>query len=331
MVSAALTVYVALEHVEEAKVGVVGEACRRAAARLQTWERGGPFPVNNGAPALLLAELKRGQRKIPPELHRTLSHPGLRLVLLCNEPLADGTTTLRRGRVTLLAPPHSPEAIATELRGFPAPAPPAPPPPSAAPAAARRPGVILRSREQLRRRFWIARLTVAEPAPATEPRFPLVHQRSGEGAAVFVRGAAKDGLSDNDLAQLAVQLAREPGRLTETYLEERLGDELGMVMLAEGTLQWHVYWPFAGPVWLASPRRAPSFWELAGGLRGRLVTLRAYPDDVLAALSAPIAAGPNDAALEAAAAGGGPDLLEHLEGRLRARPTTLSAALVMAR
>src|SRR5262245_36983898 len=149
-------VAIAVDRLESRQVDMAAEACRELDARVLRWSGEDATLLAMDA-RVLVARLKHGERRIPTELHEAMSAgaPGLNLVLLCDEPLVDGRARLSRGRVTLLAPPHSPSSIAAELRGH----------VEAVPekdAATRPAGSLLRCREQLRSRWWVARLSCGD-------------------------------------------------------------------------------------------------------------------------------------------------------------------------
>jgi hypothetical protein len=312
-----------------AQLELAAEACRELGIRLLPWA-GGAVPRNGAEPVAVIAALEPGERRIPAELRGVIaSDPfGPALLLLCNEPLADGAPKVARGRVTLLGPPHSPASIAAELRGL---VPGAARPTPRTPAPRRAP--VVRSREHLRRRSWAARLQCAE-AGAADARFPALHHPSDDGVTLFVPAADRAAPSDAALLEVAAQLAQAGPGPAIAEVAERLGDAVGLIRLSPGADAWQLHWPFEGPLWLVSARRAPTWWDLAAAAPpGRSwLWLDAHEGDLLLGLSRPLPGSAGERAeLEAALAAGGPETLELLERRLRARPFAVSGALVTVR
>jgi hypothetical protein len=312
-------VAVAIDRLGSRQIEITEEACRALAAPVLRW----PGPSEALDAAVLVARLKQGERRIPPELHHAMSEvaPNVNLVLLCDEPLVDGRLRLSRGRVTLLAPPHSPASIAAELRTQLDGLVPALP----APAAPR-----VRCREQLRPKWWVARLTAGD-GQEPEPRFPALVHGTEDGATVFLHRGHEPRPDDNELLRIAGQLAGRDGADAGAWLAEALGAEAAMVRFSAATERWQIHWPFTDAgLFLCSPARAPACFDLAAALakgRAGFVTPRAFKDDLVVGLTRAA----HDDALVAALTAGAPEALAGLSARLRAQPMTAAAALVLVR
>src|SRR5262249_38510034 len=144
-------------------------------------------------------------------------------------------------------------------------------------------------RELLRRRWWTARLQCNE-ASAPEPRFPSMLQRTTDGVTIFVHAIDGPGLPDSELVDIAMELARAGRGPAIAEVAARLGDATGLVRLSADADQWQIPWPFEGPLWLVSPRRAPVWWDVGrASMPGRPGQwLAAHADDLVVAMNRPL-------------------------------------------
>jgi hypothetical protein len=93
------------------------EACASARVRCVLWDQEQPIP-SHLRPSLVVSSLGLGERRIGDDLVRlmTQEHPGLALLLLCQDELIRPTISLQEGRVTLLGPALTTERISARLR-----------------------------------------------------------------------------------------------------------------------------------------------------------------------------------------------------------------------
>jgi hypothetical protein len=306
--SAGAIVLVATHRLEPSRAADVGSACRRAGAEPVEWQPSAGDPP--GVPALVIAGLRPGERRIPPDLVTlaTQTRPGLRLLLLCAEPLIRPTLTLQGGQITLLGPPFTAERVYSRVR------------------------VLLADgeREHLRDHWWLAPLGAS------------VSQSHATGmTAVLAEGGVKP--IDESEATRLVEILRndEPEKQREKTLTKALGGA-GLVHLSPGAQQWTFFWPAKdGLLWLSSPLRLPGWYDVSQAMRkasSRLFSMPASGGDVVTALAGTLpsplkkmAVGLLEPELAGALADGGPAILDQLDRHLRDSGKTYSGMIAEVR
>lgn len=281
--------------------------------------------------ALVVAGLRAGERRVPEEIARFMdaSWPDTPLLLVTDEPLRQPVLSLVRGRVTLMGQSALGEQgravidalLRDERVDVAAEA-------DAGEATARGTPGGIHSREQLRARFWLARLAAQEDPAAGGPRLPPVLEspRWGLLAAVTPAEEAAPVALDEEL----FELLRRADRAAAATLAARLPGA-GAVMFSPVAEEWTVFWPLSWPLWLLSSARLPRQWDL--GLQARaadpaIARLPAHRDDVVMALSNVC---PDEQQVLEALPGGGPALLAALEQVVSRTPVRLGGVLVMVR
>jgi hypothetical protein len=329
------TILVAAQGLDEAQLANVEAACSLARLRSQRWA--GDSLDDRSAPDLLVAGVPPGERRIPEELVALIARklPDVGLLLLCSEPLIRPLATLHQGRVTLIGPPLTADAIANRLR------------------------VLVAERHQtelpsdggersvltvqyLRPQWWVAGISCEGSNPARA--LPLFRQDdSGLTVLIFLRDhAAPDWGSLDRVVELL--RADDPRAALEQRLAEVLGAGTGLVHLSANAQEWLFYWPRrACPLWLLSPARLPKRWDLSNTLDlqpSRVLRMRAVAADLLVALSvsppqpdaaATDAGAPARPALPVPMMSGGPALMDHFVEQLRERPLSFCGMIAEVR
>jgi hypothetical protein len=97
----------------------VESACRLASVSGVAWSRqpSGSWP-DVSQPALVIGVLPFSSRRVPDDLTFTVTQgfPGLPMLLLCQEPLTRDLVILNDQQINLLAPPATPERLATYIK-----------------------------------------------------------------------------------------------------------------------------------------------------------------------------------------------------------------------
>jgi hypothetical protein len=313
----------------------LGSACARVHAGIQVWD-GVTLPQTDERPAVVVAALAAGARRIPEEILELADRrfPGTQVLLVCDEPLVRPTLTLQRGRLTLIEPPATVERMASRIRLLLADEPGRGEPQS---DAAVEPGAP--ARQELRRAaWWAAQLSSDRPgdvAPAVRPRLVV-----GRGVSAVL------GPGSGDLAEMQIEhaldlLYDEPdGEDATRALERALGPDSGLIHLSDDGKSWLIFWPQpARPLWLFSTQRLPRWSNLAHSAAAMPWRLPAVPGDVIAALSSSAILGEDgdvasplpSTAVSTAMLDGGPALLALFEARLAAAPRQFACALMEVR
>jgi hypothetical protein len=329
------TILVAAHRLPEEQVATVEAACGVAQLRYQRWA--GDTLDAQRPPDLLVAGVPAGKRQIPEDLVGLVSRdvPDVGLLLLCNEPLTRPIATLHRGRVTLIGPPLTVDAIANRLRVLVAER----QQPKLPPDASERSILAV---QYLRPQWWVAGISCQSSSPTRA--LPLFRQDHA-GLTVFIslpdQPAPDCGALDR---ALEILLAADSGAALEPRLTETVGAGTGLVHLSAKTQEWVFYWPGrACPLWIFSPARLPNRWDLSLALdfqASRLLRLRAGAADLVVALSASLSrsdaaavrgVGPATAEVELPMICGGPALMDDLVGRLRETPVPLCGMIAEVR
>jgi len=269
----------------------VREACDRAGARTKASDA-----IDGERPALLVAHLPRGARRIPPDVIDLASRtPGeLPLILACDEKLVHPSTTLCLGGVTLVQ--HA-------------------------------------ARERLYSQIRIALTASGRGDATTEHAGPHWWLATTGSDAVGVR--RDDGLSAvvpfapiHCAAKLAaghVLVRGEDAGMTPA-LVETFGRDAGFVHLSREARSWVIYWPAGqGGLWLYSSHRLPHLSELSRPSDvPRVLRSVASPGEIVLASARPL---DTDASVASRLADGGPAALD----RLRATHPGVSGFVVEVR
>jgi hypothetical protein len=316
-------------------------ACAAARAEVVDWD--GRSPVPQGALALVVASIRPGERRIPAELVDlvTRERPGMPLLLLSSDPLVRSAVALHGGRVNIVSPPHTRERLASRLRLLLADRMRAPDTMRLFPTPSEQ-GTLVRVREHLRAKWWLGRLGAWAPEEGSpESVLPRVHQTPTAGLTAVVTPHAEPDTAEAMAAAVEIFGSSAHEVEKQAALAELYGERAGVVHLSPGGDSWSVYWP---PVpgwtlWLFSPMRMPSWWNLSTSLElegRRLLHRPARSEDLLVALTGELpsgeqGAGSMDGELGSALAAGGPPLLDLLEDRFRASPRRAVAVVVEVR
>jgi hypothetical protein len=262
----------------------IESACTAARARCVDWSADRALPPGL-KPALVVSTLPLGERRIPDEIVRLMTHdhPGLPLLLLCTDELIRPTVSLQEGRVTLLGPPMTAERIGARIRilladistdssigtlpfGLGA-----------------QPSLLVR--EQSNSRFYFG-FTATAAADGAQFVAPLVEQVEGGALTVYLNVDAP--LSPGQLTRAASVLNSDEG---DDAKEEVLLDSIGpagAVVHCSASSEWLVHWPAStAGLFVASAARLPQFWNVSNSL-GRTDStcwrLQGLTGDVLIAL-----------------------------------------------
>ena len=324
-------VLVAVHRLPEPLVADVAYACEQGRALYLSWSGDNHLPSMSHSASLLVAGLAKGEREIPEDVFRLMTRgvPGLPLLLLCDDALTKASVSLQSGRVTLLGPPHTRAKVYGRIRML------------LAERGRRtettdlRPDSPLATRECQRALWWVAGLDCYGGAPDAAPRrLPVtLHQSTSEGLTGVLPIAC--GGFKPDASQLAEVMRRpETDARKERALSDLVGSGVGVIHLSPSAREWVFYWPdVKWPLLVHSPLRLPSSFDLAAAIEesdSRLFRLAAAAGDLVAGLSAPVPSA-EGADLRAAAADGGPVLLDLFERALRDHPAPLSAVLAEVR
>lgn len=328
-----VVVVVAHRRLEQATLRHVSAACDRLGARYQPWTADGRLPES---PTLVVGGLPVGERQIPRDLLAlcTEAYPGTPLLLLCQEGLVSPTVSLHGGQVVLVGPPLTGNRIygrlavlCAERRG-------AELGPSTLTSLEDGAGPVW-TRERLHADLWAAGLgcrgltggpqfrplvsSTPEGVTGLVPTRPTAHQSDAERLAIL------------DVLRSGLPAAERLARLTASF------PDLGLVHFDRRSEEWLVAWPRLDfPLWIYSRQRLPPWWDLAASLAGSpLLTLKAYPGDLLVGLTAPP---PDDGASDRDAESfadvmgrGGPAVLAALEQRLEESPQSFAGVVMEAR
>ncbi|MFO0744413.1 MAG: hypothetical protein U1F43_01920 [Myxococcota bacterium] len=199
--------------------------------RIHVWKGANDVELP-GDPALVLAELPAGERRIPEYVLDLLVQrcPDARVLLLSHDPLVRPTVMLQDGRVTLLGPPFEPERIAEQMRLL-----------AAANRRRRSPTLNLTAasheetapvvvREHLRATYWIARIGAQEPDSEAEMPLPLVHEHALDGLLAIFPLPLGESAFDQDPGRV-VSALRTDGDVDERERAVRnaVGDRAALV------------------------------------------------------------------------------------------------------
>lgn len=330
-------VLVAVHRLPEPLVADVAYACEQGRALYLSWSGDNHLPSMSHSASLLVAGLAKGEREIPEDVFRLMTRgvPGLPLLLLCDDALTKASVSLQSGRVTLLGPPHTRTKVYGRIRML------------LAERGRRtettelRPGSPVATRECQRALWWVAGVDCHGAAggaggadDAAARRLPVtLHQSTSEGLTGVLPIAC--GAFKPDANQLAEVMRRpETDAKKERALSDLVGSGVGVVHLSPSAREWVFYWPdVKWPLHVHSPLRLPSSFDLAAAIEesdSRLFRLSAAPGDLVAGLSAPLPSVQSQE-LRAAAADGGPVLLDLFERVLREHPAPLSGVLAEVR
>lgn len=282
----------------------LAQGTAQAALALATWDGAGAPP--DPAPALVIAALPRGERRLPAALAPLIDglFPRTPLLLISAEPLVQPYVLLAGGRLTLLGPPLPTTLIAERC----------------AAAARWRPDSASGRAERQDGRGWGTVLATGHAS------LPLLAGGDGQGLTALLAGGTADGGAELVRSVLPALAAwdGQTGSDLLTRLLTRPGEGRGaLIHLDAPGRRWLVAGGTAGGLLaLWSPARLPTWYEFPPDGLGLHQGLAAEPGDVLLATS-PL---PDDeafapAALAAAAAGGARALAAHLAthgGRLGA-------------
>src|SRR5689334_20026250 len=109
------TVLLAVEHLDNALLDLLQDACVRAGAQPVQWRINDPMPAQ--APAFLVAGLQQGERRIAAPLVKVVNEvaPGLPLLLVSREELVRPTVVVQDGRAVLMGPPLTQHHISERM------------------------------------------------------------------------------------------------------------------------------------------------------------------------------------------------------------------------
>ena len=292
----------------------LAQATAQAALILATWDGSGAPP--EAAPALVIAALPRGERRLPAALTPLIDglFPRTPLLLISSEPLVQPYVLLGGGRLTLLGPPLPTTLIAERC----------------AAAARWRPDGGAGRPEQQDGRGWGTVLATGHG------RLPQLAGGDGQGLTALLAGAAA-GTGAELVRSVLPALAAwdgQPGSDQLTRLLARQGDGLGaLIHLDAPGRRWLVAGGTAGGLFaLYSPARLPTWYEFSPAGPGLYQGLAAEAGDVLLACG-PLPDDPafTPAALAAAAAGGARALAGHLEAQAGRLDASLAGAVLEVR
>lgn len=267
-----------------------------------------------GHPPVLITELPPGVRQLPEEVMTLCrSAPGLRLLILCNEPLVESCVSLQDGRIVLLEPPLEAERIGRRLRILLGRRAPSPEPGLATPL----------TRENTRRRWWMARINWPH-----DPRLtPSVQQHLPHGFTVLVSEAVTASRELHLRRAVQTILTDADEATIERGLAGVLDPSESLLHLSPTGDRWQFYRadPPSG-AWIYSRQRLPQLYDWHRALEKsgtRFSRLTAAKGDLVALSSADLSSATSEE-LRAAFADGGPALLDWLESRLplAARPNS---------
>jgi len=307
------TVLVLPEGMDQSLQDTALEACRQAQVRSRLL---GSDDGDAQPPALLLAGLPRGERKIPAEVSTLMAHAyrGVPLLLLCDEPLVRPSITLQNGRVSLLGDPLSTDRISNRIRTALV---------SREPSGRSASGEEhtpspLRVREYRGREWWAGAVGRQASEDETDA-FPGICRPGRHGILGLVALDAKGVLTGSESGALAESISSLVPEQGQAVIEQRLGLGAAAAWYVASVEGWSVYLPRDTHCWLFSWSRLPHQWRItapAGGWR----RLAAGAGDVL--LLWHRTSGPDlletdvaDGTLFRVAADGGPALLDHFETR----------------
>lgn len=337
------TVVVASTRMPETLLGDIVAACEKANVRRFLWtgDAAGGAPATQlvswlaatGAPppALLIAYLAAGERRVPEDIVElmTRSMPTISLLLLCEEPLVRPSVTIQSGRVTLLSSPLNTGRIASRVRALTANAVSAT---GSLVGTGRNDAVVgpVRTRERQHANGWVGSVACSD----TES-MPLVVQGMNEGLTAVVRiDTSAPSMGENEATRIADVMRREePDDEKERTLRDMLGGSYGALHLAPDGDDWVFYWP-AGPetpLKILSPMRLPNSYNLARALSrsgSLMMRVGASSGDVVVALSQSSGA---DDDLQGTLGEGGPAVLDILTGKLRESAKSLAGVIAEVR
>lgn len=289
------------------------EACRQAQVRSFVLGEDG---AASSSPALLLAGLPRGERRIPAEVTTLMAHSyrGVPLLLLCDEPLVRPSITLQNGRVSLLGDPLSCDRISNRIRTALV----AREPSSRSGSGDSSEPSPLRVREYRGREWWagaVGRKSSDDDADS----FPGILRVGRHGIVGLVALAAGGVLTPAESSQLAELVSAQAPDAALASLDARLGQSAAAAWYVPSSHSWCIYLPGDARCWLFSASRLPNQWRVAPGPRGWRKLAAGAGDCLLLSYRT---GGPDllevdlaDGTLFRVAAGGGPSLLDHFETR----------------
>lgn len=273
----------------------VREACLRAGARTVPSDA-----FAHERPALIVAHLPRGARRIPPDVvevaHRTDGE--LPLILTCDEKLVHPSTTLCLGGVTLV------EHAATE-----------------------------RLYSQIRIALAATQAHVTEPLEHAGPHWWLGSIGAGDAVAVACDEALSALVRLEKSADRVAKVAKGHAIATSesddigSSLVECLGHDVGFVHLTREARSLILYWPAGlGGLWLYSSYRLPHLSELSRVSDvPRILQSPAAPGEIILATTRPLDA--SQSSIVQGLADGGPATLD----RLRASALAVDGFVVEVR
>ncbi len=277
----------------------VHEAARRAGLDPRPWSGRRDWSQTD-APAFVVAGLGRGERRIPSDVVEVVTNviSGAPLLLLCEDELVSRTSSIHRGRVVLVGPPHLPSRVFSELRIL---------------FALTQRGTVTRKlangshiHERASSNHWSACL---EASAGEECSTLLLDEEECFTAVLALEGTVHRA----DAAQ-AARILRSPSSDAERAEELRssLGTRAGVIHLDASGNEWALYWPHdEAPMVIHSALRLPSTFRppKRGDGGASIVRLDTCEGDVLLALTARIGDGRlTELAPEMGA--GGPAVLE---------------------
>jgi hypothetical protein len=264
----------ARDHLPSRQYDLAVEACEHAGVRAVDWRDASSPWLDSDWPALVVAALPSGCRRLPPDLNALLSKnfPRLPILLLCEEALIRPTVVSHGGRVVLLGMPLSALRISSRIRMLTA---------NATPAHAGR-WRANRSRaigawDRLGTRYWVGSLQSGGELSA------VVHEGS-EGSLLALVPLASAKASAALAAELDDALSRKgPPGDKERALVDGLGERFAALHLPPNGDEWTFYRPNANScLRLCAHQRLPPLWDHPeASARPEAIVKRAASGDVV--------------------------------------------------
>ncbi|HWO13067.1 MAG TPA: hypothetical protein VNN80_26385 [Polyangiaceae bacterium] len=243
----------ARDHLPSRQYELAVEACEHAGVRSLDWRDASSPWLESDWPALVVAGLPSGCRRLPPDLNALLSKnfPKLPLLLLCEEALIRPTVVSHGGRVVLIGMPLSAARISSRIRMLTA---------NAAPVHAGRwrgnRSQATGAWDRLGTRYWVGSLQ------SGGERSAVVHEGS-EGSLLALVPLADAAASPELAGQLDDVLSRKgPLGDKERALVDGLGERFAALHLPPNGDEWTFYRPSPNScLRLCAHQRLPPLWD----------------------------------------------------------------------